>query len=272
MPTLKLTLAYDGAGYVGWQRQTNGPSVQACVESALGAFDPQPVTVVGAGRTDAGVHALAQVASVQLSHSIAPAALMRAANARLPADIRVLAVERVPDDFHARFCARAKTYRYRLLGGAVLSPFDRRYGWHIRGQLDFASMSAAGRLLVGEHDFAAFQATGSDVRTTRRTLFQVRVSPPAAGRWASTVADSATVATIAVRGSGFLRHMVRILVGTLVEVGLGKRDQASISGALQSAVRDAAGQTAPACGLFLARVEYPGDAPETGLEDDTAIA
>jgi tRNA pseudouridine38-40 synthase len=272
MPTLKLTLAYDGAAYVGWQRQANGPSVQACLELALKAFDPLPVTVVGAGRTDAGVHALAQVASVRLAHPIAPAALMRAANGRLPADIRVLSVELVPDDFHARFCATAKTYRYRLLGGPVVSPFERRYGWHVPRQLDFASMVAAGRLLIGEHDFAAFQASGSDVRTTRRTLFQVRVSPPTAGPWAGAEGDGETVATIDVRGSGFLRHMVRIVVGTLVEVGLGKRDHASVSRALQLATRDAAGQTAPPRGLFLVRVEYPGHAPETELPEATACA
>lgn len=272
MPTLKLTLAYDGAAYVGWQRQANGPSVQRCLELALEAFDPQPVTVVGAGRTDAGVHALAQVASVRLSHPIAPSALMRAANGRLPADIRVLSVEAVPDDFHARFRATAKTYRYRLLGGTVVSPFERRYGWHVPGQLDFASMVAAGRLLVGEHDFAGFQASGSDVRTTRRTMFEVRVSSPVAGPWASDEETRETVATIDVRGSGFLRHMVRIMVGTLVEVGLGRRDAASVSRALELASRDAAGQTAPPCGLFLVRVEYPGHAPETGRPDDTAFA
>lgn len=263
MRTLKITLAYDGAAYVGWQRQANGRSVQACLESALAPFDVEPVTVVGAGRTDAGVHALGQVASVRLAHPIAPVGLLRAANAALPADIRVVAVEAVAHDFHARFSATAKTYRYRLLGGMVTSPFEGRYGWHIPGPLDHEAMVDAGRLLVGEHDFAAFQAAGSSVRTTIRTLLHVTVSPPASGLWSSVNGVGETVTTIEVRGTGFLRHMVRILVGTLVEVGQGIRDRESVARALGVATRDVAGQTAPPRGLFLVQVEYHGPPSET---------
>jgi tRNA pseudouridine38-40 synthase len=294
MRTLKLTLSYDGGAYVGWQRQTNGPSVQSCLELALAPFNAESVTVVGAGRTDAGVHALAQVASVRLSHPIAPASLLRAANARLPADVRVLAADVVPDDFHARFSATDKTYRYRLLGGAITSPFERRYGWHVPARLDYALMATAGRLLVGEHDFAAFQASGGDVRTSTRTLFELDVCPPAApeafmrrrpaesasrylarstspgGAWLTGDGSGETVATIDVRGSGFLRHMVRIIVGTLVEVGLGKRDHASVADAIRLAVRPAAGQTAPPHGLFLVRVGYAHHRAETGPLDATS--
>lgn len=271
MRTFKLTLAYDGSAYVGWQRQTNGQSIQSCLESALAPFNSESVTLVGAGRTDAGVHALAQVASVRLSHSIAPAALLRAANARLPADIRVLVAEVVPDDFHARFSATDKTYRYRLLGGAVASPFERRYGWHVSPRLDYTAMAAAGRLLVGEHDFAAFQAIGGDVRTTTRTIFDLNVGPPAAGVWSTTGQSAGTVAAIDVRGSGFLRHMVRIIVGTLVEVGLGKRDPASVADAIRLAVRPAAGQTAPPQGLFLVRVGFGHPRAEIDLSDSRSI-
>ena len=267
MRTFKFTLAYDGGAYVGWQRQTNGTSVQSCLELALAPFNSESVTLVGAGRTDAGVHALAQVVSVRLSHPIEPATLLRAANARLPEDVRVLETEVVPDDFHARFSATDKTYRYRLLGGPVTSPFERRYGWHMPGRLDYASMAAAGRLLVGEHDFAAFQAIGSDVRTTIRTLFELNVGPPVDGAWGS----GDTVATIDVRGSGFLRHMVRIIVGTLVEVGLGKRDSAAVADAIRLAVRPAAGQTAPPQGLFLVRVGYGHQHARIGLSDALSI-
>ena len=256
MRTLKLTIAYEGTAYVGWQRQLNGSSIQGCLEAALVEIEGAPVTVVGAGRTDAGVHAFGQVASVQLRHQIVPDALVRAVNARLPLDIRVVAAAVSPEPFHARFDAIAKTYRYRLLHGAVMSPFDRRHGWHVGEPLDHERMADAGRVLVGEHDFAAFQATGSSTRSTVRTLFELSVSRAQRDPWSVDGDTEGAVTLIEVRGSGFLRHMVRVIVGTLVEVGRGQRDRAAVEHSLRSRDRGSAGQTAPPHGLFLMRVEY----------------
>ena len=256
MRTLKLTIAYEGTAYVGWQRQPNGSSIQGCLEAALAEIEGAPVAVVGAGRTDAGVHALGQAASVQLKHQIAPDALLRAVNARLPSDVRVVTAEIVPETFHARFDATAKTYQYRLLQGAVMSPFDRRYGWHVGVPLDHERMADAGQVLVGEHDFAAFQATGSSTHSTVRTLFELTLRRAPRDPSSGHDGTGAILTLIDARGSGFLRHMVRVIVGTLVEVGRGHRDRAAVEHALSSRDRGAAGQTAPPHGLFLMRVEY----------------
>ncbi len=256
MRTLKLTVAYDGTEYVGWQRQAAGVSIQGCLETVLRDIEGARVSVVGAGRTDAGVHALGQVAGFRLAAGIDAGSLGRALNARLPADIRVVASEEAPDTFHARFDAVAKSYRYRLLHGPVLSPFLRRYAWHVRESLDLEAMAEAGGMLVGEHDFAAFQAAGGAVRTTVRTVFglTVRAASPAS---AGAEAVGADTTDIEVRGSGFLRHMVRTIVGTLVEVGRGRQGPREVERALESADRGAAGPTAPSRGLFLMGVEYP---------------
>ena len=256
MRTFKLTLAYDGTEYVGWQRQASGASIQGRLEAALADIAGTAVPVVGAGRTDAGVHALGQVAGVRLGARIDPGALARAVNARLPPDIRVVGSEAAADAFHARFDAVAKSYRYRLLHGPVMSPFLRRYAWHVREPLDAGAMAEAGRMLVGEHDFAAFQAAGGGVRTTVRTVFGLTVSaPPSASTGAEAGGGDMTV--VEVRGSGFLRHMVRTIVGTLVEVGRGRRVPGDVGRVLRAADRAAAGPTAPARGLFLTGVEYP---------------
>ena len=256
MRTLKLTIAYEGTAYVGWQRQPNGSSIQGCLEAALAQIEGAPVAVVGAGRTDAGVHAAGQVASVQLRHEITPDALLRAVNARLPSDIRVVKAEVGPEPFHTRFDATSKTYRYRLLHDAVVSPFDRRFGWHVGGPLDHERMSDAGRVLVGEHDFAAFQATGSSTHSTVRTLFELTINRVPRDPWSVLGGAGAALTLIDARGSGFLRHMVRVIVGTLVEVGRGQRDRAAVEHALRSRDRGSAGQTAPPHGLFLMRVNY----------------
>ena len=257
MRTFKLTVAYDGTAYVGWQRQAAGVSIQGRLEAALGDLAGAPVAVVGAGRTDAGVHALGQVAGVRLDVRLDPAALARAVNARLPEDIRVVDSAVAADAFHARFDAVAKSYRYRLLHGPVMSPFLRRYVWHVRERLDPAAMTEAGRKLIGEHDFAAFQAAGSAVRTTVRTVFDLTVRRVPGGGWTGGDPAGAEMTVLDVRGSGFLRHMVRTIVGTLVEVGRGRRAPAEVGQALRSADRSAAGPTAPARGLFLTGVGYP---------------
>ena len=256
MRTLKITIAYEGTAYVGWQRQSNGSSIQGCLEAALAEIEGAPVAVVGAGRTDAGVHALGQVASVRLRHQIALDALQRAVNARLPSDIRVVTTEVSQESFHARFDATAKTYRYRLLHDAVVSPFDRRYGWHVGEPLDHERMVDAARALVGEHDFAAFQATGNSTHSTVRTLFELTLSRAPRDPRSVARGAGAALTLIDARGSGFLRYMARVIVGTLVEVGRGQRDRAAVEHALRSRDRGSAGQTAPPHGLFLMRVEY----------------
>jgi tRNA pseudouridine38-40 synthase len=177
MDTYKITLAYDGTDFVGWQRQAAGTSIQGLLEEALAQLDQRAVNVAGAGRTDAGVHALGQVASFSLQRSIAGGTLLRALNARLPEAIRVLAVERVPETFHARFAATGKTYRYRIWNAGVASPFERALAWHVIEPLDRRAMADADGCLEGPHDFAAFKAAGGATRSTG-----VRCFIPGGGR------------------------------------------------------------------------------------------
>jgi tRNA pseudouridine38-40 synthase len=264
MPTFKITLAYDGTGYVGWQRQANGISIQALIEDALCELDGRDVSVAGAGRTDAGVHALGQVAAFTIARDLGPGALVRALNAHLPHAIRVLTAEQAPAAFHPRFGARAKTYRYRLWHDEVMSPFERAYAWHVPGPLDIDALRAAARLFEGRHDFAAFQATGSSVATTAREIFSsrivdcgLRIGEESAIESAIRNPQSAMLA-YDVTGTGFLRHMVRIIVGSLVEIGRGRQPVDWIERVIASRDRASAGPTAPPHGLFLVRVEYPG--------------
>ena len=258
MRTLKLTLAYDGTEYVGWQRQHNGQSIQAVLEDALAEIEGRPISVVSAGRTDAGVHALGQVVGVQLAHHIDPLTLVRALNAKLPTDIRALRAEEAAATFHARHDARAKSYRYCLTTGTVAIPFGRRYAWHVPQALDFMAMRAAGHALCGRHDFSAFQAAGSEVASAVRTLFDVTVESRSGWPVWSIGAPEPTLVTVDLVGDGFLRHMVRTILGTMVEVAAGQRSVAQVVEALASKQRDQAGQTAPAHGLFLVRVDYEG--------------
>ena len=255
MRTVKLTLAYDGTDYVGWQRQARGRSIQGELERALAEIEGRPVAVVGAGRTDAGVHALGQVASVQLAHRIATPALVRAVNAKLPPDVRLLAAATAAEDFHARYAARRKTYRYNLTAGPVAGPFTRRYAWHVGERLDLAAMREAAAGLAGRRDFAAFQAVGTNVASTVRTVHSIVVGPGAAP-FAVRSAPPLPALTVEVVGDGFLRHMVRIIVGTLVEVGLGRVEASDVTAILAFRARERAGPTAPARGLFLVAVDY----------------
>jgi tRNA pseudouridine38-40 synthase len=249
MRCLRLTIAYDGTHYVGWQRQINGLSVQEVLEGAFAPLIKDPTgrgpTVAGAGRTDAGVHALGQVASVNLEIDLAAAAVHRALNVRLPPDVRVIGVVDAPLGFHARFHAIGKTYRYRIATLPVLSPFDRWFVWHTTEPRDVPAMQAAAAAFVGTHDFASFQGRDSAVRNTVRTLARVDVRA------------TAGEIVIDVDGDGFLRHMVRAIVGTLAQVGAGTRDPASIPAMLASRDRQAGGPTAPAAGLTLVAVRYP---------------
>jgi tRNA pseudouridine38-40 synthase len=258
MRVLKLTVAYDGTAYVGWQRQAEGTSIQGLLESILADMDGAPVAVAGAGRTDAGVHALGQVASARMRTALDVETLRRAVNARRPPDVRVLDVEARADDFHARFSARGKRYRYLMATGPVISPFASRYVWHVPGRLDRAAMQQAAATLVGTHDFAAFQSTGTSVPHAVRTLAEAMVSevtgtppPPLGGE----VAPGGSLIALEVEADGFLRHMVRAIAGTLVEVGGGRRDP-DLRALIASADRASGGPTAPAHGLWLVHVLY----------------
>jgi len=245
MRTFKLTIAYDGTNYVGWQRQANGPSIQQAVEEALAPLaGGDAPTVAGAGRTDAGVHALGQVASVNLAADVSATAVQRALNVRLPPDIRVIGAVQAPLGFHAQFHARGKRYRYRLATAPVLSPFDRWFVWHHPMPHDLEAMRAAAACFVGTHDFASFQARGAMVRATTRTVHRLDVR-----------ASGAEI-VFEIDGDGFLRQMVRTIVGTLDEVGRGVRAADAIAAILAARDRRAAGATAPARGLTLVSVQY----------------
>lgn len=246
MATLRLTLEYDGTGFEGWQAQPAGRrTVQGVLEAALRSVSGRPVRAVGAGRTDAGVHAEGQVASLELSTRLGPETLLRAIDARLPLDLAVRELAPAPPGFHARRDATAKLYRYRIWNGPVRSPLRARYALHVPRPLDAEAMRRAAALLRGRHDFASFQAAGSGVATTVRSLPRLELLGRSGGELA-----------LEVEGSGFLRHMVRNLVGTLLEVGRGRRDPEGMSALLAARDRRRAGPTAPAHGLTLVRVDY----------------
>jgi len=244
MRTLKITLAYDGSRFVGWQRQADGESIQGLLEDALARFEGSAVTVHGAGRTDAGVHALGQVASARVTFMHDASTLTRAFNAHLPPEIRVVSVADVDEAFHARFSARAKTYRYRIRNTAVADPFDRAFAWHLPEPLAIEAMAVAAASLIGTHDFAAFRSAGSDVASSVRTVSR--------SEWR----HDAGLLTYEISGDGFLRHMVRAIVGTLVEIGRGWRPAEDIPALLAGGTRAHAGATAPPHGLFLVSVDY----------------
>jgi len=249
MRTLKLTMSYDGTRFVGWQRQAEGVSIQGLLEDALARFEGAPVPVHGAGRTDAGVHALGQVASAQMASAHDTDALARGLNASLPPDVRVTEVREAAADFHARFSARSKTYRYVLRNALLANPFERAFVWHVPEPLDLDAMRTAAGALVGTHDFAAFRSVGGDIKNTVRTITQSDIISP-------TDAVEQTLVAYEVTGDGFLRHMVRAIAGTLVEIGRGRRSPHSMAALVAGGNRAEAGATAPPQGLFLVRVVY----------------
>jgi tRNA pseudouridine38-40 synthase len=245
---LKLTLAYDGAAYAGWQIQPDKPTVQGVLEAALQQITQEAIRVSAAGRTDAGVHALGQVVGLATQTRLSNADLQRALNAVLPNDVAVLALEDAPERFHATHLAVAKRYRYQIHNGRTPSVFDRHYAWHYPQPLEAAAMHAAGQALVGRHDFSSFETAGSERADSIRTIQELTVA-----RGNAELFDRVT---IEVSGDGFLYNMVRTIVGTLVEVGDGSHPVDWPADALAARDRRAAGQTAPPHGLFLVCVTY----------------
>lgn len=247
MATYRLTLEYDGAGFEGWQRQPGSRrTVQAALETALSRVTSQRVRVAGSGRTDAGVHAEAQVASARLDTALSPDRLRLALNGVLPRDVAVLEVALAPEGFHARRDATAKLYRYSIWNGRTRSPLRAARSLCLQRPLDLSAMRQASLALVGQHDFASFQAAGSNVTTTVRTLLRLEVEGEAGGAVA-----------LLCEGTGFLRHMVRNLAGTLIQVGSGRRDPAELPAVLAARDRRRAGPTASAHALTLVGVRYP---------------
>lgn len=255
MRNLKLILSYDGADFAGWQVQPGRTTVQGALASAIGRLSAENVLPQGSGRTDAGVHALAQVASFQTASAIPAENWVRALNDILPTSIRVLEVTEAAPEFHARKSARAKTYRYRIHRGAICPPFLARYVWHYPYPLEESAMIAGASMVVGEHDFTSFAATdpervermaaGENTHTTNlRTIFS--------SIW--TREGEELVYTVC--GSGFLHHMVRNLVGTFILMGKGTVTLEDLRRILAARARTAAGPTAPASGLYLVGVEY----------------
>jgi tRNA pseudouridine38-40 synthase len=253
MRTIRMTLAYDGTSFAGWQVQPGKPTVQGVLERTLGTMLGERVKVAGAGRTDAGVHAMGQVASFTTERGIPLDGLRRGLNARLPDDIRVLEAEDAPSGFHARSDARGKDYRYRMSRGAVVLPFTARYVEPVRGSLDVGAMSAAARRFEGSHDFTSFAPADCALEDRRRTVLISRL------------VESGEELVYDVRGDGFLRHMIRTIVGTLLEVGRGRLAPESIDAILAARDRRRAGPCAAARGLVLVRVLYGADRGADGV-------
>ena len=268
LQTWKLTLAYDGTDFSGWQIQPGEPTIQRELQEALGRVTGETPLPQGSGRTDAGVHALGQVASFALRAPIPPSNLLRAVNRTLPQSIRVLEAGTVADTFHARHSAVAKTYEYRVFRETICPPFMARYALACPWPMNMDALQAAAKLFEGEHDFLSFAATDPDLASRSvpavampDPTWRSRVNPPAvrtifSSTWERELGNTGEFLVYRVRGSGFLHHMVRNLVGTMLDVGRGRLEADAIPGILAARSRTAAGPTAPAHGLFLLSVEY----------------
>ncbi|MFQ5881532.1 MAG: tRNA pseudouridine(38-40) synthase TruA [Candidatus Methylomirabilales bacterium] len=244
MHNLKLTLEYDGTAYHGWQAQPGLPTIQGILQETVKRIAGEEIQVIGAGRTDAGVHALAQVANFWTGKEMAVDVWERALNGLLPPDVVVKGVERVPEEFEARRSAKGKTYRYSILNGLYPSALERHFLLHIRDRLDLASMAVAVSYLIGEQDFSAFRAADGDHQNPVRQIYEARF-----------VTEGNRLHFV-ITGNGFLKHMIRIMGGTLLDVGTGKLTPGEFRQILHSKDRQSAGRTAPPHGLCLMRVCY----------------
>ena len=244
MVTWKLTIEYDGTAYAGWQRQPDRPTVQQAIEAALQRMTQTETPVTGAGRTDAGAHALGQVVSFRSEKPMAPDEWMRGLNGLLPPDISVRSAEIMAENFHARYSARGKLYEYRILNRPDRSALERTRAWHVRKRLDVQAMRDAAGALLGRHDFSSFQGSPTDEKDPICEVRRLEIRQEQA------------VIRFEAEADRFLKQMVRAIVGTLVEVGVWKRPPKSLKEILEARDRRAAGVTAPAHGLYLVRVDY----------------
>lgn len=244
MKNIKLIIEYDGTRYAGWQRQKNALSIQQMLEEAIHSITGESCQVIGSSRTDAGVHARGFVANFNTNSNIKPDKFSAALNSKLPEDIVVLGSSLVPEEFHARYSSIGKTYSYTILNRYQPSAIDRNYVYHYRGELDIKTIREASNYFIGKHDFAAFKNTGSSVKTTVRTISKIEVI------------KNGDYIKFYITGDGFLYNMVRIMIGTLIEIGIGKTKPEYIEYILASKDRTKAGKSAPASGLCLEKVYY----------------
>jgi tRNA pseudouridine38-40 synthase len=245
MRNIKLLIEYDGTNYQGWQVQLKGPTIQGILEEKLGLLTGESIRLVGSGRTDAGVHALGQVAHFKTQSQMDARSIQRALNSLLPSGIVIQKIEEVEEGFHARKHCKSKVYEYRILNQSLRSPFYHGYAWHIPQKLDFKEMGKAAQWLIGERDFSSFRSVGTPTRTAIRRVIRAEWKRGRGG-----------LVRFEIEANGFLKQMVRAIVGTLVEVGKGKMSAMDFQKVLESMERKKAGPTAPAHGLFLKEVKY----------------
>jgi tRNA pseudouridine38-40 synthase len=245
MRNIKLLIEYDGTNYLGWQVQPKGPTIQGILEEKLGLLTGEKIQLFGSGRTDSGVHAICQVAHFKTGSSMDTHRMQRALNSLLPPDIVIQKMEEVEESFHARRHSKSKVYEYRILNRNLRSVFHRGYVWHIPQKLDFKEMEKATQYLIGEHDFSSFRSVGSPTRTTVRKVTRAEWKRGRSG-----------LVRFEIEANGFLKQMVRAIIGTLVEVGKGRMNAVEFQRILESKDRRKAGPTAPGHGLFLKEVKY----------------
>lgn len=255
MRRIILKIAYDGTAYAGWQRQDNGTAVQAVIEDTIERLFSEKVHVMGSGRTDAGVHARGQIAAVDLDHGIPAANLLMALNANLPEDIRILGAVEGKEDFHPQYHAKKKTYVYRFYNGRVMPPELRQFTDHVAENLNEEAMKRCIKALEGEHDFYAFRSAKAVNASTVRIIFKAELKKALIDE---SLASGGSLYELRVTGNGFLYNMVRIIAGTVIDIGRGRIGEDAIETALKTLDRSVLGLTAPAKGLTLESVEYEG--------------
>ena len=243
MRNIKITIQYNGKNYCGWQKQNNSPGIQGTIEKAIFDITREEVKITGSGRTDAGVHALGQVANFKINSQIPVDRIPNALNAKLPKDISIVKAEEVDEDFHSRYSAKKKTYRYQIYNSLYRSPIYADISYPVKYDLDIDKMKKEAKSLIGTYDFKGFMSSGSSVTDTVRTIYNIEVS------------KSEDLIIIEIEGNGFLYNMVRIIAGTLVDIGRGRIAE-KMSTIIESKSRSMAGHTAPAHGLFLKKVDY----------------
>ena len=243
MRNIKITIQYNGKNYCGWQKQNNSPGIQGTIEKAIFDITREEVKITGSGRTDAGVHALGQVANFKTNSQIPVDRIPNALNAKLPKDISIVKAEEVDEDFHSRYSAKKKTYRYQVYNSLYRSPIYADISYPVKYDLDIDKMKKEAKSLIGTYDFKGFMSSGSSVTDTVRTIYNIEVS------------KSEDLIIIEIEGNGFLYNMVRIIAGTLVDIGRGRITE-NMSTIIKSKSRSMAGHTAPAHGLFLKKVDY----------------